>query len=187
MSDARLQDDLVYRFYFAYPGAIANIEAPTADELNANPTNDPSGLIFNFTCALDTGTSQFDLDDPTLDDSTTFCQIAGRGDVISRSATVVYSVALSKERWTDGSSTAAPGFNTSTLAFSHLAWRGIGGYAIMSVGKADDAPFAAGDRVKIVEVATDHGILGVGDGNMATLVQTFAKRSDIAWNVEVVA
>lgn len=187
MANTRLTDDLSYRFYFALPGAIADITVPTDDELNANPTNDPSGLIFNLTCALDTGSSQFDLDDPTLDDSTTFCQIAGNGDVLSRSATVVYAIAEAKDRWANGASTAAPGFNTSTLAKSLLAWRGIEGYAIMSVGKGPDEAFAEDDRVKIVEVATDWAIPGLGDGNMATLVQSFAKRTDIAWNVPVVA
>lgn len=187
MTLARLSDDLVYRLYFALPGAIADIEAPTEDELNANPTNDPAGLIFNLSCALDTGSSQFDLDDAERDDSLTFCQKAGSGDPLTQSATIVYAINLAKERWTNGASTAAPGFNESTLAVSLLAWRGIEGLAIMSVGKAYDAPFAATDRVKIAEVATDNAIPGVGSGDMATLVQTFAKRSDLAWNVEVVA
>lgn len=187
MSNQRLTEDTVYRLGFALPGAFADIETPTDDELNANPTNDPSGLVFNLTCAIDTGSSQFDLDDPELDDSTTFCQKAGNGDVLTRSATVVYAIALAKEAWTNGSSTSGPGFNTSTLAQSLLTWRGIGGYAFMSVGKGPDEPWAAGDQIKIVEVATDWAIPGVGDGDMATLVQTFAKRSDIAWNVDVVA
>src|SRR6478752_3148448 len=108
MSDSRLTDDLVYRFYFALPGAIADITAPKVAELNANPTNNPAGLIYNLTCALDTGSSQFDLDDPTLDDSTTFCQIAGAGDVLSRSATIVYAIAEAKDAWKTGTSTAGP-------------------------------------------------------------------------------
>lgn len=182
MADTRLTNDQVYRFYFALPGAIANIAAPTTAELNANPTNDPAKLIFNLTCALDTGSSQFDLDDPTQDDSLTFCQIAGSGSVLSRSASVVYSVAMAKDRWTTGTSLSAPGFNTSTLAQSLLLWRGIEGYAIMSVGKGPDAAFAVGDKIKLVQVATDWMIPGVGDGNMTTLVQTFAKRTDINWN-----
>lgn len=188
MALARLQNDEVYRFYFALPGAISDIENPSIAELNANPTNDPDGLIFNLTCALDTGTSQFDLDDSEIDDSLTFCQKAGSGDPISQSATIVYSYTMAKERWLDATSTlAADGFNVSTLAHSLLAWRGIEGLAIMSVGKADDALFALNDRLKIAQVATDHVIPTVGTGEVVNMVQTFAKRSDLAWNVRAVA
>ena len=63
MALKRLQRDEVYRFYLASPLAFADWENPTTAELNANPTNDPNGLIFNLSCALDTDTSQFDLDE----------------------------------------------------------------------------------------------------------------------------
>lgn len=188
MALQRLVDDRVYRLYFALPGAIEDITAPTLAELNANPTNNPNGLIFNLTCALDTGSSQFDLDDAEVDDSTTFCQIAGSGDPISQSATVVFAYNMAKARWMDATSTdAADGFNTATLAQSLLTWRGIEGYAIMSIGEEEDAPFAVDDRLKIAQVATDHAIPNVGTGQNAILVQTFAKRSDLAWNVKAVA
>lgn len=187
MTLARLKDDLVYRFYLAHELAIADIEAPTAAELNANSSNLPSALIFNLTCALSTDGTTFDLDDPEQDDTLTFCQRAGSGEVLTRSATIVYEYVMAKARWTNASSTLdADGYNVANLAHSLLAWRGIDYYAIMSVGKAPDAAFAAGDRVKIAQVATDYAIPNISSGAPITWTQTFAKRTDLAWNVEVV-
>lgn len=103
-------------------------------------------------------------------------------------ATVVYGVQLAKERWLDADSTlAADGFNTSTLAQSLLTWRGIEYFAILSVGKDVDAPFAVNDRIKMAEVATDYGIVEGGSGEMLKMTQTFAKRSSINWNYKLAA
>lgn len=186
MTLARLQKDEVYRFYLASPLAFADWENPTPAELNANPTNDPNGLIFNLTCALNTDGTQFDLDDPELDDTLTFCQTAGNGEVTSRSATIVYETELSKDRWDDADSKlAADGFNTANLAFSLLAWRGIDYFAILSVGKGPDVAFATGDRIKMAEVSTDWGVPVFGTGENIRLSQTFAKRSRLNWNYEL--
>lgn len=186
MALRRLTGDEVYRFYLASPLAFADWQNPTVAELNANPTNDPDGLIWNLSCALDQDTTQFDLDEPDSDDSLTFCQSSGNREATQYSATVVYGVQLAKERWLDASSMlAADGFNTSTLAQSLLTWRGVDYMAIMSVGKGPDAPFAIGDRVKMAEVSTDWGILEGGTGENYKMVQTFAKRTRLAWNVRV--
>lgn len=188
MALKRLQKDEVYRFYLASKLAFEDWENPTVAELNANPTNDPNGLIWNLSCALDTDTTQFDLDEPDSDDSLTFCQSSGNQEPTEYAATVVYGVQLAKERWTDASSTlAADGFNTSTLAQSLLTWRGVEYFAILSVGEDVDAPFAVGHRIKMAEVATDHGIVEGGSGEMLKLTQTFAKRSQLAWNIPVAA
>lgn len=188
MALKRLQKDEVYRFYLASKLAFEDWENPTVAELNANPTNDPNGLIWNLSCALDTDTTQFDLDEPDSDDSLTFCQSSGNQEPTEYAATVVYGVQLAKERWTDASSTlAADGFNTSTLAQSLLTWRGVEYFAILSVGKDVDAPFAVNDRVKIAEVATDHGIVEGGSGEMLKMTQTFAKRSSLNWNYKLAA
>jgi len=188
MALRRLKNDEVYRLYLASPLAFADWENPTTDELNANPTNDPNGLIFNLTCALSQDDSQFDLDDPELDDSLTFCQSAGTSEVLSRSATIVYTAERSKLRWTPASSTdAEDGYNTANLAFSLLAWRGIDYFAIMSVGKASDAAFAVDDRIKMAEVSTDWGIDLTGTGESLRLQQTFAKRTKLNWNHKLTA
>lgn len=188
MALKRLARDEVYRWYLASPLAFADWENPTAAELNANPTNDPNGLIWNLSCALDQDTSQFDLDEPDSDDSLTFCQSSGNQEAMEYSATVVYGVQLAKERWLDADSTlAADGFNTSTLAQSLLTWRGVDYFAIMSVGKDVDAQFAIGDRIKMAEVSTDYGILEGGTGEPYKEVQTFAKRSRLNWNFALTA
>lgn len=186
MALRRLQRDEVYRFGVAHRLAFANWETPTAAEFNANPTNDPDGLIFNLTCALNTDGTTFDLDDPELDESLTFCQSAGNSEVLSRSATVVYEFEESKTRWDDATSVlAADGFNTATLAKSLLMWRGIEYFAYLSVGKASDETFTIGDRVKMVQVATDWAVPVGGTGENLRWSQTFAKRSDINWNYEI--
>jgi hypothetical protein len=188
LSLRRLQKDEVYRWYLASPLAFEDWTDPQADEFNANPTNDPNGLIWNISCALDTDTSQFDLDEPDSDDSLTFCQSAGNQEPTEYAATIVHGVQLSKERWTNADGTlAADGFNTSTLAQSLLTWRGIEYFAILSVGKDVDAPFEVGDRIKMAEVATDWGIIEGGSGEMLKLVQTHAKRSRLLWNHRIAA
>jgi len=188
MALVRLQDDEVYRFMLASPLAFADFENPTTAELNANPTNDPNGLILNLTCALDTGSSQFDLDDPDLDDSLTFCQTAGSGEAMEYSATIVFAYNMAKQVWNDASSTdAIDGFNTANLAHANLLWRGVEYIAIMSVGKAGATAFAIDDRVKMASVATDVATADVATGSPVVLTQTFAKRSDINWNFKLAA
>lgn len=188
MALKRLQKDEVYRFYLASKLAFEDWENPTVAELNANPTNNPNGLIWNLSCALDTDTTQFDLDEPDSDDSLTFCQSAGNQEAMEYAATIVYGLQLAKERWTDADSTlAVAGFNTSTLAQSLLTWRGVEYFAILSVGKDVDAAFAVNDRIKMAEVATDYGIVEGGSGEMLKMVQTFAKRSSILWNATLTA
>lgn len=185
MALRRLQRDEVYRFYLAHPLAFADWENPTADEFNANPTNDPDGLIFNLTCALNTDGTQFDLDDPELDESLTFCQTAGNAEVLSRSATVVFEYEESRDRWAPASGTT--GLNSATLAKSLLSWRGIDYFAILSVGKGEDEPFATGDRVKMAEVSTDWAVPVAGTGENIRWSQTFAKRTRLNWNYELTA
>ena len=188
MALKRLKKDEVYRWYLASPLAFADWENPTVAELNSNLTNDPDGLIFNITCALSQSDSQFDLDDPELDDTLTFCQSAGNGEVSTRSATVVFGFQEAKERWLNaGSTLEADGFNAATLTRSLLMWRGVPYFAILSVGKDPDALFAVGDRIKMAEIETDLAVLNSGTGGNMIWLQTPAKRSRLAWNVEITA
>lgn len=185
----RLTNDQSYRFKLASPLAFADWTNPTTDELNANPTNDPSGLIWSLPCALDVANTTFETTDPERDDSLSFCQDASRaGDVISRGANIVYSIFLANERWTNASSLlSADGFNESTLAQSLLTWRGHEYFAIMSVGKAPDADFEVGDRIKMARVVTDYGILEGGTGEVKRMTQNFGDRGDLNWNYELTA
>lgn len=188
MALERLTSDQAYRWRIAHRLAFADWENPTVAELNANSDNsDPNALIINPTCALSQDGSQFDLDDPELDETLSFCQSAGSGEVLTRSATVVFEYFDSAARWLDATSTAAvDGYNSATLTHSWLAWRGLSDvFAILSVGPDQDAPFAVGDRIKMAEFATDYAIPNVATGTPRTWTQTTASRSDINWNYEL--
>lgn len=187
MSLERLIDDQVYRFFLAHRLAFADWTAPTTAELNANSTNAPDGLIWNITCALNTDGCTFDLDDSERDESLTFCQTSGDSSRLSESVTVVLEFEESKVIWDDATSVlAADGFNTANLAKSLLMWRGISDlFVIMSVGKAEDAVFAVGDRIKMAEIATDNAVPVLETGANFRHSQTAAKRSDILWNYEL--
>lgn len=193
MSLARLKSDEVYRLGLASPLAFADWTQPTVAELNANATNHPNGLIWNLTCAINTDGSQFDLDDPEVDESLTFCQRAGDSTIVSENATVVYELVRSKGRWLDASNVTVPvdpkddGFNTSNLGLSLLAWRDVEYFAWMSIGKGPEEPFAIGDRISMVRVVTDWGIDTTGTGESARMTQTFGFRSDILWRYEITA
>lgn len=187
MAIRRLTADTVYRFYLYSPLAFADWRNPTAAELNANPTNDPNGLGWNLTCAISVNDSTHETDDPERDDSLTFCQdSSAMGAVISRGANIVWSFFLAEERWLDASSTLeSDGFNTSTLAQSLLTWRGHEYFALMSVGKDPDAPFAVGDEIKMARVVTDYGVLEGGTGEKRRMTASFGDRGDLAWNVAI--
>lgn len=185
----RLERDQVFRLHLASPILFEDWENPTLAELNSNPTNSPDGLIYNLSCALSVADSTFETDDPERDDSLTFCQsAAAAGDVISRGANIVYSWFLSKERWTDAASpTAVNGYNSSTLASSLLTWRGKEYFAILSVGKDPEAPFAVDDRIKMALVATDNAVLEGGTGENLRRTATMADRGQLNWNKRLTA
>lgn len=183
MALPRLTEDKVYRLYLASPYAFADWTDPQSSELNANPTNNPNGLVFNVTCAVNVEGSQFDLDDFEADTSLTFCQKAGDSSRISDNATVVYNIVRSKEKWDDASSVlAADGFNVSELARTLISWRGVEYFAILSIGEADDEPFAADQEVSMIRVATDWATDEIDTGSYVNMNQAFAFRGDILWN-----
>lgn len=193
MALARLKEDLVYRLGLASPLAFGDWRDPKVSELNANPTNLPSALIWNLSCALNTDGTSFNLDDPDLDESLTFCQEAGNGEVMVENATVEFEFERSKGRWLDASDVTVPvdpeddGYNVSNLALSLMAWRDVEFFAWMSVGKGPEEPFAVGDRISLIRVSTDWGIDTVGTGENARMTQGFAFRSDILWNHKITA
>lgn len=188
MALRRLQKDRVYRFYLAHSLAFANWQTPTVAELNANPTNDPNGLIFNITCAVNQDGTTFNLDDPDLDDSLSFCQESGSSESMALNPDVTLEIFRSDAPWTNAASaTSGAGFNSANLAFTLLAWRGVEYFALMSVGKADDAPFAVGDRIKMAEIATDYGVDVLASGENIRMSQDTARRSRVNWNYKVAA
>lgn len=190
MALARLTRDNVYRFYLVFPRAFEDWTNPTLAELNSNPTNDPSGLVFNVTCALNQDGTTFDLGEPELDDSLSFCQKAGDTERMAENPEIVFEIFRSAQKWTNAASTAsADGFNSANLAFSLLFARGVEYFAIMSVGKDEDEPFAAGDEIKMARVATDHGVDVMGSGENIRMSNDFANRggTELLWNYTLTA
>ena len=181
MADIRLYDPAV-RIYLASPLAFADWTTPTAAELNANSTNDPNGLIWNLTCAIDRADSTFDLDDAEVDDSLSFCQVAGTTNPTSYNPNIVLSSFRSTEAWEISDPTS---LNTANLAFSLMAWRAVEYFAIMSVGEENDELFAVGDRVKMARVGTVDPVDVIGTGEMVKLTQNFRPLGDVNWNYRV--
>lgn len=166
------------RFWLAFPEAFADWENPTAAEFNANPTNDPSGLIFEITCALNQDGTNFDLGDSDTDDSLTFCQVAGAANPTSYNPDITFEIERSKDPL------AA---NTANLAFGLLAWKGVEYFAILSVGEEPGEAVAVGHRVKMARVALDYPSDIIGTGENVRLSQAFAQRGDVAWNIRIAA
>lgn len=184
MALKRLNSDLVYRFWLASPYAFADWENPTADEMNANPNNDPDGLIFNVTCALNTDGTTFDIGTGDEDDSLTFCQRAGTTTVLNYTPEIVFQIERSTKRWLESDPSS---LDDANLAFSLLAWRGVEYFAIMSIGERPEAPVEPGHRLKMARVATDYGLDEHASGENVRMNAEVLSRGDINWNYEVAA
>ena len=85
-------------------------------------------------------------------------------------------------RATDEMSTVNPTqWNNAHLAFTLMQWRGQEYLAIMSIGENEDAPFEVGDEISVVQVATDHAVDNIGNGENITSTQNFANRGVWQW------
>lgn len=170
-----MSNDPLYRgntfLGLAYPEAFADPTAPTAAELN-------SALVIDLTCALDEDGTEFTLGDSETDDSVSFCDTAGKVNPTTKNATIKYVAFRDQDR-------VATGYYNK--AFNHLAFKGIPFYAVERVGKANNASFAIGDRVRIVAVTTDNPTDDVAVDKDITLTQAFAQAGLVNWNFKVVA
>lgn len=183
MANDRLQGN-VYRFGLILPGGLSDWTAPTSAELNANPTNNPNGLVFNLTCALDVDNTSFSLDDPEMDDSHSFCQSASDEEPTADNVTVSFSAFRATGEGKIGNPSV---WNTAHLAFTLLAWRGVEYYAFRSLGESPEAGFAPGQYIDLVKVATNWGTDEVGTGEPVRITQDFAFRGDVNWNYKLLA
>lgn len=183
MALLRLYDPAT-RIYLAHPLAFDDWENPTADELNANPDNDPDGLIFNITCVVDRADSQFDLGDAEVDDSLSFCQAAGSSNPTSYNPEIELSLFRSKDAWEISDPDT---YDTANLAFSLLAWRGVEYFAIMSIGEKYDEEFTVGDRVKMARVGTSDWVDNIGNGEVITGQPGLRPLGDVNWNYRIAA
>ena len=176
MSNERLFNPAT-RFWLAFPEAFANWQKPTAAEFNANPTNDPKGLIFEITCALNQDGTTFDLGDSETDDSLTFCQVAGAVNPTSENPEIVYEIERSKDPLA---------VNTANLARSLLQFKDVEYFAILSVGKEPGEPVTAlEDDIKMARVGLDYPADVFGAGENIRLSQAFANRDDVLWNYTI--
>lgn len=178
MANLRLYDPAV-RIYLASPYAFADWENPTVAELNANPTNDPHGNIFNITCAVDRADSNFDLGDAEVDDSLSFCQRAGASTPTSYNPDISLSLFRSADAWVVSDPTTA---DTANLAFSLLAWRGVEYFVIISIGEKYDEEFAVGDRVKMARVGTSDPVDNYANGETVRYTPALRPLGDVNWN-----
>jgi hypothetical protein len=171
-----MANDRLYRksifLGLAYKEAFVNPSAPTAAELNN------ANYVIDLTCALWEESTEFTLGDPTTDDGLTFCDDAGSTTTTSQNPTIVYTALRDEDR------VAAGLYNN---AFDHLAFPDINYYAIERVGKANTAPFAIGDSVRLVAVKTDQPVDVLDKDANALLQQTFLKDGFTLWNFKLVA
>jgi hypothetical protein len=167
MANTRLYRGSV-RIGLAFPEAFANWQTPTSAELNAT-----NGLVFDLTCALAEGGTKFDLGDSDSDNTLTFCSVAGETNYTFYNPDIAFEFNRSSDP------TAS---NQANIAFGLLAFPDIEYFAWMRIGKANDAPFAAGDVVSLVRVDTDYSSDNVGSGNNATGTSALLPNGDVLWN-----
>jgi len=171
MANERLYRENVL-FALAEPEAFADRTAPTSTELN------DSTLVHNVTCAIWESDTEFTLGDPDTDDGLTFCSKAGYSSPTFDNPTVVLSYLLDADR------TATGVFN---LARSLMMFPDKRYIAILRLGKDSDVAFAAGDKVKMVDVATDYAVPVLASGDNARETQTFLNKGWTNWNYELLA
>ena len=104
---------------------------------------------------------------------------AGAVNPTTKTADIQWTIFRDQNPWVV-SDTASE--SVANLAFSLLAWRGVEYFAIASVGKAYDQPFAAGDKLKMAGVATDYISDVVASGETVKGTQSYLSRGDLNWN-----
>lgn len=181
MADLRLYNPAI-RYFLASPLAFADWQNPTSSEFNANPNNDPNGLIWDLSCALFQDDTNLTLGDSETDEELSFCQVAGAVTPTTYAPEVQFTAFRSDVPWIVSDPAS---FNQANLAHSLLAWRGVEYFAIKSVGEEPGTAFAPGQRVRMVRVATDFKTDSVGPGENAKLTQAFLSRGDINFNYEL--
>lgn len=183
MANTRLYNPAT-RFYLAFPGAFEDWQNPTVAELNANPTNAATGLIFNLTCAIDQDGTTHDLGDSDTDDSLSFCQVAGAQNRTNENPDITWQLFRSTVE-TQIKNTLLR--NTATLAFDLLFQPDVEYYAIMSVGEDAKTAFDEDDQIKMAKVSTEYptDVYGTNENVRETI--SFLNRGDVLWNYKLEA
>ena len=155
----------------AYPEAFANLEAPTAAELNN------TALVKNISCAIEDSYTLNTTSSDT-DDSLSICDIGN----VSTPTFINYEASLDGFRDED---IAANG--VYNLFFNLFKVPGIPYVLIKRIGKPNTAPAAIGDTVSLYAVTTDNPAELLDDASMIRLGARFKTVGGVNANWKLVA
>lgn len=164
----------------AYPEAFANPRTPTVAELNNQfvyGTN-IDAMAFNISCAIVDDAFTANVTDSDTDDTRTLCDVGQ----VQNPTFQTYEVSLDALR--DKSVTDAGVFN---LFFNLFKGLDRPYYIVTRIGKANTAPFAIGDDVKIFGVTTDNPIDIVDDNAMIQFGARFKNTGFVVVNYRLTA
>lgn len=170
MANSRLFRGTV-KHSLAFPEAFANWQTPTATELN-------STFVTDITCALVEASTKYDLGNSSTDNTLTFCSTAGSQTLTFYNPTVTYEFNLASN---------PTAVNQANTAYGLLAFPDIEYFGILRVGKDPALPYAIGDTVSLIRVATDWPAINASTGKNVTATQTMLQRGDILWRYVVAA
>ena len=143
-----------FSVYAFFPEAVSNWASLTATALNTAVTN---SLGFDISCALTDDSVDINLTDSDTDDTRTLCDVGQ----VQNPTFQTYEVSLDALR--DKSVTDNGVFN---LFFDLFKGVDRPFYIITRIGKANTAPFAVGDDIKIFGVTTDNPVDTVDDNSL---------------------
>lgn len=163
-----------------YPEAFANPAAPTSAELNDQfvySTNEDA-MVFNISCSLTDDGYTYNLSDSETDDTRTICEVGQ----VQNPTFQTYEVALDALR--DRSVTDNSVFN---LFFDLFKGTDRPFWILVRHGKANTAPFAIGDDIRMLGVTTDNPTDLVEDNSMTQFGARFKNTGEVLWNRRLTA
>lgn len=162
----------------AYPEAFANPAEPTPAELNDQfvYTSNEDAMVFNISCAIQDDGYTFNLNDSDTDDTRSICDVGQ----VQNPTFKTYEVSFDMFR--DADEDAEGVYN--------LGWNLTKGldrpfWAVVRVGKPNNAAFAAGDQIRMLGVVTDNGIDLVEDNTLIGWGARFKPDGQVVWNYEL--
>lgn len=164
----------------AFPEAFANPRTPTTAELNDQfvySTNEDA-MVFNISCAIVDDAFTANVTDSDTDDTRTLCDVGQ----VQNPTFQTYEVSLDALR--DKSVTDNGVFN---LFFDLFKGVDRPFYIITRIGKANTAPFAVGDDIKIFGVTTDNPVDTVDDNSLIQFGARFKNTGFVIVNYRLTA
>lgn len=161
-------------YYLAHPENFANFDinaTATSAELN-------TAFVYDITCALTEADSSFILDNSDTDTELTFCSVGNETVATTKKAAVTLSFLR------DASNSNATVFN---MARDLMLYPDVDYVAIKRVGYSATTPFAAGQDVSMIRVATDLLVDTIGDNANVRGTQNMIVTGNINFNYTLVA